>query len=162
MSRFESPPDHLESGPRQWYYSGMSSTLTPEQVAELERSGGSPMVMEDPRTRRGYVLVPQEAYRQIRPLFEAIMRQTQGEPQTPAQEDLVPSEWDDAKDERRCELIDKKHDTGLSSAEQTELDHLQLELGAHQRLVAPRPLAVLELIEEALRQRAANRTGRAT
>jgi hypothetical protein len=140
----------------------MTSTLTPEQVAELERSGGSPMVMEDPRTRRGYVLVPQEAYRQIRPLFEAIIGQAQHAPQTPGQEGPPSSEWADARNERRCELIDKKHDTGLSSAEQTELNRLQAELAAHQRLVAPRPLAVLELIEEALRQRAANPTGRAT
>jgi hypothetical protein len=70
------------------------------------------------------------------------------------QEQLISIEWNDGKNERRCVLIDKKHDAGLSPAEEAELDRLQAELAAHQRRVAPRPLAILELLEEALRRRA--------
>ena len=140
----------------------MPATLTPEQVAELERSGGSPFVMEDPQTRQGYVLVPREAYLQAKPLFEAIVGHTGGSVSSPEQEQSAPVEWNEGKNARRCALIDKKHDAGLSPAEEAELDHLQAELAAHQRLVAPRPLAILELLEEALRHRAeADSTGHA-
>ena len=137
----------------------MPATLTPEQVAELERSGGSPFVVENPRTRQGYVLVPTDAYLQAKPLFEAIIGQTRASLSSSGQEPAAPVEWNDAKNGRRCALIDKKHDAGLLPDEETELDRLQAELAAHQRLVAPRPLAILELLEEALRQRAANSTG---
>lgn len=139
----------------------MPATLTPEQLAELQRTGGLPFVMEDPHTRQDYVLVPREAYLQARPLLEAIIGNTRGSLSSPGQGETSPAEWNDGKNARRCALIDKKHEVGLSSAEQTQLDDLQAELAAHQRLVAPRPLAILELLEEALRQRAANSTGHA-
>ncbi len=138
----------------------MPVPLTPEQIAELERSGGSLFVVENPQTRQGYVLVPTDAYLQAKPLFEAIIGRTRGSVSLSAQDQLGPVEWNDAKNARRCALIDKKHDVGLLPAEETELDRLQAELAAHQRLVAPRPLAILELLEDALRQRAANSTGR--
>ena len=137
----------------------MPATLTPEQVAELERSGGSPFVVENPRTRQGYVLVPTDAYLQVKPLFEAIIGRTRASLSASGQDQSTPVEWNDDKNARRCALIDKKHDFGLLSAEETELDRLQAELAAHQQLVAPRPLVILELLEEALRQRAANSTG---
>lgn len=133
----------------------MSATLTSEQIAELERSGASPFVLEHPQTHAGYVLVPSEAYLQAQPLFEAIIGQTRSSLSSPAQGTSAPIDWNDAKNARRCALIDKKHDIGLSLAEGAELDGLQAELAAYQRLVAPRPLAILELLEEALRQRAA-------
>jgi hypothetical protein len=152
---------HVESRIGSWYHFDMSATLTPEQVAELERSGGSPFEVENPRTRQGYVLVPREAYLQARPLFEAILGPSRVSPSSSGQEHVAPVDWNDAKNARRCALIDKKHDVGLSPAEAAELDRLQGELAAHQRLVAPRPLAILELLEEALRQRAAESAGRA-
>ena len=138
----------------------MPVPLTPDQIAELERSDGSPFVVENPRTRQGYVLVPTDAYLQAKPLFEAIIGRTRGSVSLSAQDQLGPVEWNDAKNARRCALIDKKHDVGLAPAEEPELDRLQAVLTAHQRLVAPRPLAILELLEDALRQRAANSTGR--
>ena len=138
----------------------MPATLTPEQVAELERSGSSPFVVENPQTHEGYVLVPSQAYQQAKPLFEAIIGHTRASISSSGRDKLAPVEWNDAKNARRCALIDKKHDLGLLPAEETELDRLQSELAAYQRLVAPRPLAILELLEEALQQRAAaNSTG---
>jgi hypothetical protein len=133
----------------------MPATLTPEQVAELERNGGSPFLIEDPQTHQGYVLVPSEAYQQAQPLFEAIIGHTRASLASSGKDQAAPVEWNDAKNTRRCALIDRKHDAGLSAEEEKELDSLQAELAAHQRLVAPRPLAILELLEEALEQRAA-------
>jgi hypothetical protein len=81
-------------------------------------------------------------------------------PDSPAFADTwAASDWDDSKNARRCALIDQKYDVGLSPQEETELDCLQNELAAHQRLVSPRPLAILQLLEEALQQRARNATG---
>jgi hypothetical protein len=139
----------------------MAAKLTPEQVAELERSGGSPFEMENPQTRQRYVLVPREAYLQAKPLFEAIVGYSWPARPSSGQEPVSAVEWNDAKNERRCALIDRKHDVGLSSAEEAELDTLQGELAAHQRLLAPRPLAILELLDEAHRQHAADSSGHA-
>lgn len=139
----------------------MVATLTLEQVAELERSGGSPLVMENPRTRQGYVLVPCEAYQQARPLFEAIISQARASISPDGSDRSAPDGWDDSKNARRCALIDKKYDAGLSPSEETELHVLQDEIAAHQRAVCPRPVAILQLLEEALQQRAAKATGRA-
>lgn len=138
----------------------MPVPLTPEQIAELERSGDSLFFVENPQTRQGYVLVPTDAYLQAKPLFEAIIRLTRASVSLSARDQVGPVDWNDAKNARRCALIDKKHDVGLLPAEETELDRLQAELAAHQRLVAPRPLAILELLENALWQRAANSAGR--
>jgi hypothetical protein len=137
----------------------MTTILTPEQVAELERSGGWPLVVENPRTRQGYVLVPREAYQRVRPLFEVMIAQTQATDSPALEDSRAASDWDDSKNARRCALIDKKYDEGLSPPEETELECLQNELAAHQRLVSPRPLAILQLLEEALQQRARNATG---
>ena len=56
-------------------------------------------------------------------------------------------DWTDAKNERRCLLIDKKHDAGLARDEQQELERLQGELAHYQRAMAPRPLDILQTIE---------------
>ena len=115
------------------------------------------MIVEDPKTREGYVLVPRDAYLQAQPLFEAIIDRVRASQSS--QDYTRPVDWNEAKNKRRCGLIDKKHDVGLSAAEEAELGQLQAELAAYQRFVAPRPLVVLELLEEALRQRAADSTG---
>lgn len=139
----------------------MPTTLTPEQVAELKCCGDSPFEVENPQTRQRYVLVPREAYLQARPLFDAIVGHSRASRPSSGQERAAPVEWSDAKNSRRCELIDRKHGAGLSPAEEEELNSLQGELVAHQRLAAPRPLAILELLEDALRQRAADYSGHA-
>ena len=50
-------------------------------------------------------------------------------------------EWNDAKNERRCELIDKDIQGTLSAAEGRELELLTQEMRIHRRAVAPIPLA---------------------
>ena len=128
----------------------MPTLLTPEQVEELERGGGS-LLVEDPRSHRGYVLVPTEAYERARFLFDAIIQSTHP---TPAAQANSTSLWTHAKNARRCALIDKKYDQGLDANETQELSNLQSELASHQRFLSPRPLRILELIEEGLKHRA--------
>jgi hypothetical protein len=122
----------------------MASKLTLDQLVELEQCGSSPLLVENPRTHQGYVLVPSEAYRQAQPLFDAIIRRVQNSHEAHANETAPPTDWSDSMNERRCQLIDKKYDVGLSPAEQDELERLQRGLAKHQRDVAPRPQAILE------------------
>jgi hypothetical protein len=48
--------------------------------------------------------------------------------------------WTDAKNDRRCDLIDRKYAGGLTPAETVELTQLQEEMLQHRRRVAPLPL----------------------
>ena len=48
--------------------------------------------------------------------------------------------WSEAKNDRRCDLIDRKYGSDLSDAEAKELEALQAELVAYRQLVAPLPL----------------------
>ncbi len=50
------------------------------------------------------------------------------------------SEWTDAKNARRIELIKKKHAGGLAPAEHVELANLQEEMLRFRQKVAPLPL----------------------
>jgi len=134
----------------------MTARLTSEQLAELERSGGPPLLVEDPENHREYVLVSSDVYEQAKPFFDAVTASAwkpsgQSVPTVP-----VPLDWNDWKNERRCALIDKKYDAGLTPEEAIELGGLQAELAKYQRQAAPRPLAILELIEEGLKHRAAS------
>jgi hypothetical protein len=52
-----------------------------------------------------------------------------------------PSAWSEAKNARRCALIDKEIDGTLPAREAVELHSLQREMLAHRRKVAPLPLA---------------------
>ena len=50
-------------------------------------------------------------------------------------------EWNDAKNERRCELIDKDIQGALSADEGRELESLTQQMRAHRRTVARIPIA---------------------
>jgi hypothetical protein len=49
-------------------------------------------------------------------------------------------EWSDAKNERRCELIDKDIQGALRPEERRELESLTLQMRAHRQRVAPVPV----------------------
>ncbi|MCZ6775832.1 MAG: hypothetical protein O7D34_05185 [Ignavibacteria bacterium] len=62
-------------------------------------------------------------------------------------------EWTEAKNQRRCQLVDKEIDGTISVVEKSELNRLQAEMLAYRRKVAPLPLEDLrELHQELLRQ----------
>jgi hypothetical protein len=123
----------------------MAAQLSPDALSELDRAQGGPVQFEDPRTRAKYVLIPQEAYRRVQPFIEPAAKSNG--------EDAV--EWNEAKNTRRGELIDRKYAAGLSPAEEAELNGLQEEMYRYRAQVAPLPLRALELMREALEHRAA-------
>ena len=48
--------------------------------------------------------------------------------------------WTEPKNARRCDLIDRKYDGGLTPAEESEVAHLQEQMLRHRQRVAPLPL----------------------
>lgn len=73
---------------------------------------------------------------------------------------LRDSEWTEAKNHRRCHLIDREIDGTLTAAERIELECLQRELDHYVERVAPLPLEPLlklhqQLLKKAARTRAA-------
>jgi hypothetical protein len=54
--------------------------------------------------------------------------------------ELHPGPWTEAKNKRRCELIDKEIDDRLTSEETIELETLERQIDRHLRTVAPLPL----------------------
>jgi antitoxin (DNA-binding transcriptional repressor) of toxin-antitoxin stability system len=67
-------------------------------------------------------------------------------------------EWTEEKNRRRCELIDRKYDHGLSAPEQAELALLQDARHGYIDRVAPLPLAAARGLHQELLEKA----GRAT
>lgn len=65
--------------------------------------------------------------------------------------------WAEAKNARRCALIDKEIDGKLSPAEAVELHRLQRQMLAHRHKVAPLPLAEARKLHQELLEKAQRR-----
>jgi hypothetical protein len=127
--------------------------LTKRQLEQLEHDDRKVVVVQDPRTKQRFVVVPQDAYNRGRVLFEYLTMQSEAEVSATASDDG----WSDADNERRISLINKKHDTQLTRAEERELDALQEHAYRHRERVAPVRNDVLRLLAEALDQRGPRR-----
>jgi hypothetical protein len=62
--------------------------------------------------------------------------------------------WTDAKNHRRCDLIDRRYGSGLTPEEAVELARLQEEMLRHRRRVAPLPLEDARRLHQELLTRA--------
>ena len=77
-------------------------------------------------------------------------------PPTTAVDGLPDGDWTEAKNQRRCDLIDREIDGTLTAAERAELEGLQRQMLRHRHRVAPLPLAhAAQLLEELERKAAA-------
>lgn len=64
-------------------------------------------------------------------------------------------DWTDEKNNRRCQLINKKYDTGVSAEEQKELDHLQMQLYRHREQELPLPYEFADRLFRELERKSA-------
>ena len=64
-------------------------------------------------------------------------------------------DWNDAKNDRRCELIDKEIEGTLFPAEKRDLEELQRQMLAYRRKVAPLPLKEAQRLHQQLLKKAA-------
>lgn len=65
--------------------------------------------------------------------------------------------WNDAKNDRRCDLIDKEIEGTLFGAEKRELETLQKQMRAYRRKVAPLPLKEVRELHQHLLKKAAEK-----
>lgn len=78
-------------------------------------------------------------------------------PMTPSRNghSITNDEWNDAKNARRCELVDREFDEGLTSEEADELADLQEQMIRFRDRVAPLPLEDARQLHQALLMKAA-------
>src|SRR6266542_4381269 len=69
------------------------------------------------------------------------------QPSWPENEDET---WTEAKNQRRCDLIDRKYVGGLTPVETRELARLQAQMLRHRQRVAPLPLEGMRRLYEEL------------
>ena len=127
----------------------MAITISDKQLDAIDIAR-RPVVVRHSRTKKRYVVMPESAYNHARPLIEVML----AEGTAPAGNGETT--WTDAKNDRRASLITKKYDSELSASEAKELATLQEAVCRHQERVAPLQNHVLELIIQALEQRAKN------
>lgn len=73
----------------------------------------------------------------------------------PAPAETCGEVWTDAKNARRCELIERKYSAGLTPSETGELALLQDAFYCHLERVAPLPLDAARQLDQELLQKAA-------
>lgn len=117
------------------YDFNMTLTLSSELQQALDEGGGRPLRVEDPRTRKAYVLVE---WNVARTWIE-----------TP---DEVDGNWSEKKNARRCELIRKKFADGLTPAETAELDQLQEQVGQFREQFGPLSADTVRALEAELQR----------
>jgi hypothetical protein len=113
-------------------YDKVMVKLSADIVRELEQAGGQPLPVENPQTKRVYMLVDIEQYDVIRR-------------SSPAAE-----LWTENKNERRCALIRKKFSVGITADESQELAELQDEVSAYRKRMVPLPYDVAEDLKAAI------------
>lgn len=125
----------------------MPLTVSDKLLKTLE-TGRRPVVVRDGRTKKGYAVMSEQVYARARPLIEFVASDVAGSSAVDAET------WTDEKNARRAALINKKHDSRLTSAETRELHQLTDEVRQYQERVAPLRNHALELMLEALDRRA--------
>jgi hypothetical protein len=111
----------------------VTPTLSNELQHALDQSGGQPLRVEDPRTRKAYVLVEWDVARN----WMETRRTADGD-------------WSGTKNARRCELIHKKFAHGLTPAETAELDQLQERVGQFREPFEPLAADTVRALEAEL------------
>ena len=113
----------------------MTPTLSNELQHALDQSGGQPLRVEDPRTRKAYALVEWSVAR----TWMETHRDVDGD-------------WSEGKNARRCELVRKKFADGLTPAETAELDQLQEQVGQFREQFGPLAADTVRALEAELQR----------
>lgn len=126
----------------------MALTISERQLEALEEPRRPVVVVRHRRTNKGYAVMPEKVYDQARPVIDMVNAQAQ------SSHDQQIETWTEDKNARRVALVNKKYDSALTHTEERELATLQQEVCDYQERVAPLNNHALELILEALQQRA--------
>ena len=122
----------------------MRINISDEQLDLMESGREAGVIVRSERTKKGYALIPQEVYDQVRPLLQYVVLHLEAPDQGRANGNAV--EWTPEKNARRVALIQKKHDKRLTSAEKNELRQLMSEADEFRDGAIPPRNEILELI----------------
>lgn len=126
----------------------MATSTLEKQLAPVAQGRTN---IADLQTGQGKVIVlSQKMGDRFRNVLEYMAQQLSDEPKSQGA-----NGWTDEKNARRVELINKKHNGGLTAAERKELRVLQAEVERYAEQVAPLRNDILELLLIGLRQKAA-------
>ena len=91
----------------------MAIHVSDTQLDRIERGREPAVIVRSARTKRGYAVITQDAYDQVRPLLQCVATSIEA----PQHGNGHASDWTEEKNARRIALIDKKYDASLSVAE---------------------------------------------
>jgi hypothetical protein len=121
----------------------MVAKLSDDLVGELERNGDQPLAVENPRTKKLYVLVAMDEFVDSR-----------APPKVKSSAEAI--EWNEELNSLRFALIRKESAGGLAPGEALELAKLQQAADSYLRQVAPMPWDEMQELHSKLLNPATN------
>jgi hypothetical protein len=118
--------------------------VSDKQLDQVESGREVAVIVRSDRTKKGYALIPQKVFDQLRPILERVVMRAAAPVRGRGNDHAV--EWTPVKNARRVALINKKHDKGLTSAERKELTKLMSEADEYRDRTTPVRNDILELI----------------
>jgi hypothetical protein len=134
-----------------WYNHAMPIRVSDKELDQIESGREAAVIVRSDRTKKGYALIPQKLYDQLRPLLQYVVMHVEAPVRGRRNGHAV--DWTPEKNVRRVALINKKHDKGLTSAEKKELSQLISEADDYRDITAPVGNYILELILAGLQNR---------
>src|ERR1051326_8604373 len=93
--------------------------VSDKQLDQVESGRTPAVIVKSERTKKGYALIPEQVYDQLRPLLQYVRLHVDASPQHT--DNCKTPEWAQEFNARRVALIMKKHEKGLTAAERKEL-----------------------------------------
>ena len=134
----------------------MAIHISDRQLDRMERGREPALIVRSEGTTKGYAVIPQKVYDQVRPLLQCVAMRAEA----PQRGNGHAVEWTEEKNARRVALINKKHDQSLTTAEKKELAVLVAEAEQFRDRTIPIRTDILEILLAGLKQQAAKKAKR--
>jgi hypothetical protein len=129
----------------------MAIHVSEKQLDQIESGRKPGVLVRSERTKKGYAIIPQNVFDQLRPLIQYVVMQVDSSAAEPGNGHAV--DWTPERNARRVALINKKHDKRLTPEEKKELTQLMAKAHALRDMTVPVCNEILELILAGLRNR---------
>ena len=130
--------------------------VSDRQLDRIEHGRVPGVVVRSARTKKGFAVITEDAYDQLRPLLQCVAMQVEDSPTKNGHS----AEWSEEKNARRAELVNKKYDHGLTAAEKKELAVLTAEVDDYLSRADQVRNKILELVLAGLKQEVSKKTKR--
>lgn len=122
--------------------------VSDRQLDRIEHGREPGVVVRSARTKKGYAVISEDAYDQLRPLLQCVAMQVEH----PPTKNGHATAWPEEKNARRAALVNKKYDSGLTAAEKKELAVLSAEVDDYLSRADQVRNKILELVLAGLKQ----------